>query len=171
MEYKFKYINTHKDLVDGYNAVRSAQSGMSGWSRGLVFLLGVMWLLGFIFMAPNSDNIWQPLIWLILGCAIIWRIVLKPYLEIKFIKESNEPEQEINLMFTNEKIEAVSGDGISYIRNWDELEAFEAFKKGIFIGFSDGAMNWLPIRVFKSQKEKEDFVKNVVVKLKEMESS
>lgn len=169
MEYKFNYTSTHKDLIDSYNAVRNAQSGLSTWSRGLVFMLGVMWLLGFIFLAPRADNLWQPLIWLVLGCTIVWKVAIKPYLEVKYIKESNEPEQKVNLVFSDNQIEAISEDGESFIRKWDEVDAFQGFNNGVFVGFSDGVMNWLPARVFESKRQKEKFVTNVVVKLKELD--
>ncbi len=169
MEYKFNFTSTHKDLIDSYKAMRNARSGLSSWSRGAILLLGLMWLLGFIFISPEDVDFTKSLIWFALGLFIVWNIVIKPYLEIKHIKESNEPEQAINLVFTDDYIEAISEEGERFTRKWDEVEAFQGFRKGVLIGFSDGIVNWLPLRVFESHEHKKQFVNAVVVKLKEME--
>ncbi|MHC9510641.1 hypothetical protein [Kangiella sp. M94] len=170
MEYSFKYVSTHKDLIDSYNAVRNASSGLSGWSRGLILLLGLMWLLGFIFLAPRANNIWQPLVWLGLGIFIVWKIAIKPHLEKKYIKETNESEQEVNLEINDVEIKATYPSGEYLSRKWEELEAFQGFKKGVLMGFSDGTLTWLPLRVFNGKKEKNKFINSVILKLREYEA-
>jgi hypothetical protein len=165
MDYKFKFVSTHKDIVEGFRTVRNAESGMNGWSRGLVLLLGLMWLLGFIFVAPKASTIWQLLIWLFLGSFIVYKIAVKPYVQIKYIKESNPESQKIEITFTDNHIEAIAENGESFNRSWEELEHFQGFSNGVVFMFSDGIVNWFPLRVFESKSHKERFVNDVVMLL------
>ena len=170
MEYKFEFISTHKDLIDSYTAVKNSGSGLSGWSRMAILILGIMWLLGFIFLAPKADNFFQPLIWLVLGVFIIWSVGFKPYLEKKQIKEVNDAKQEVNLLINDNGITATDESGNQRSIEWKNVEIIEKAKKGIFIGFDDGLMNWLPNSLFINNKEKNKFINSIINKFNEYQN-
>ena len=167
MEYKFEFISTHRDLIDSYIAVKNSNSGLSGWSRTAVLILGIMWLLGFILLTPTADNLFQPLIWLLLGVSIIWYIGVKPYLEKKHIKEVNDEEQNVKLLVNDHGITAIDESDQQRCIEWKNVEVIENAKKGIFIGFDDGLINWLPNRLFANKKQKKRFINSVINKINE----
>ncbi|WP_415904441.1 YcxB family protein [Neptuniibacter sp. QD48_55] len=167
MDFKYSFVSTHQDLIDSYTAIKNHQSGLSTWSRSLILLLGFMWLFGFLFLSPSVDNFIQPLIWLSLGCLIIWKVALKPFLEVKQIKEASDPEQQVDLVFHDDGIEITAEEGVKVFRRWEELEEFHSFKKGIFFGFSDGAASWLPLRVFSTKEEKQGFIQSIINKFEQ----
>ena len=168
MEYKFEFNSTHQDLIDSYTAVKNSTSGLSDWSRGAILILGFMWLVGFIFLAPKTDNMYQAIIWLVLGVFIIWKVGFKPYLEKKHIKDTNDENQKVALLINNEGITAFSQDGHSRLVKWENIEIIESAKKGIFIGFDDGLVNWLPNRLFSNKNERNEFIDSINSKINEL---
>lgn len=168
MNYQFDFTSTHQDLLDAYDAERTDRSGMRGWARGLVIALGVMWLsgfAGFIVFTPKTESIWQPLIWLVLGCFIMWQFVLQPALTRRSIRMRNAAQQPVSVAFSPEGIKAcVTGQG-EFERSWQELGGLVPSEKGVLLYFSDGMRHWLPTRVFHGRIEREQFITFVHMQL------
>ncbi|MBG9388336.1 YcxB family protein [Caenimonas aquaedulcis] len=160
MTYRFSFVSTHRDLIDAYDAERSARAGRHPRSRGLMWFVGVLWFGGFFFLGPGAFRD-APLIsfaWLALGVFVTWKMGLKPLIERQRITKASKPQQQLDISFTDEGMATVTPEGGSYARAWAELEAVEAARLGVLLGFSDGVRNWVPNRAFAGDEEKQAFV-------------
>ena len=165
MIYSYRFTSTHQDLLDSFNASRTAELGMRRFARVGVAGLGLMWLAGallspFFPMRPQHA-VWLPILWLGLGGSLTWKFVVQPWLVARDIRRFNPSEQNVAVTFGDAGLTVdVQALGV-YRRSWEEVIGMLPASKGIGFGFSDGTTHWLPNRVFATEAEREALVEYV----------
>lgn len=163
-DHRFSFLSTHGDLLRAHRAVRGDSTGMRGWVRGLVILMGLAWTGG--FAATLGDGAtparW---VWLVLGTAVLWFAVVSPFRARRAIVAGNAPEQTVALRFTSRRIESLTeGVGAGHWW-WRDVFQFLPTEGGLAFTFTDGSVCWLPARVFPSDAAREHFVAEVEERL------
>lgn len=155
--YKYQFTSTVEDLLEAEEAERTARLARAPF-RWIIASLGVAWLVAGVLAFDWSNPSWRPIVWLLLGAGVIYYLVVRPYLWRSRIKENNTPEQALALEFHDDCLKlAVSGIG-EFTRKWEELVKFIVARKGVIFYFSDGAVNWIPDRVFADGEERNSFI-------------
>ena len=168
MSFSFRFTNTHKDLLDAYAAQQRSRSGMRPWVRACVVGLGIMWLTGVVAFTPQAvreGDAWQPVVWLVLGSAIVWKFLFQPILKRRRIRTTTPPSQSLALDFTDAGIH-VEAEGVGvFDRAWTEVASIEPTETGVAMGFTDGMEHWLPNRIFRTADERQAFISYVISRL------
>jgi predicted membrane channel-forming protein YqfA (hemolysin III family) len=156
MAFEFAFKSTHQDLLDSYEAYRTARTGVRAWVRGVIILFGFAWLLAVVVVLTSGKPLdtWQSFAWVGVGVLIVFQFLVKPELAKRRILRSNPPAQEVGLTFTDAGIGVLVVGVISYQRSWSEIAEFINASKGIVMTFSDGSAYWIPLRVFKNPQER-----------------
>lgn len=154
--YKYQFTSTVEDLLEAEEAERTARSARAPF-RWILALLGAVWLSAGIIAFDWSSLSWRPIVWSLLGAGVLYCFVIRPYLRRGRIKRG-DPRQDVALKFCDDfiKIE-ISGFG-DFTRKWEDLVEFIDARKGVIFYFNDGAVNWLPGRVFSDKRERKKFV-------------
>jgi len=151
LPYRIAFTSTREDLIQAFDAERTAVSGMRRGVRWIIIGMGWAWLLGAVlsmFYSQKSSNGWQPVVWLLLGVAILWNEVFKPFWKRRHIRNTAPIAQGLLLDFTEDGIR-IDAQGVgTFNRNWDELDGTTNCDEGILVYFTDGTVDWLPRRVF-----------------------
>lgn len=167
LDFRFEFVSTHGDLLDGERAVRRERTGMRGWVRGLVILMGLAWLGGFaavVTLEHGTKLGVAPVAWLLLGSFVVWTFVVRPLRARRAIERDNVAAQPLVLHFTPRFVE-VEAAGVGKLRRrWARVEASCSTRKGIVFVFDD-TLSWLPARVFASETERARFEAKVATRL------
>jgi hypothetical protein len=169
VRFSFSFTSTHRDLLDAFDAERTARTGMRSWARGALAALGLMWLLGFVWAVSGRQEVrspWLPLIWLIFGATLTWKLIVQPLLTARTIRRETPPEQQVMLTFGDAGIDVTAAD--HFHRAWNELAVMHPAGKGIIFGFQDGMLHWLPNRAFANPTERDALIEYVAAKLEEL---
>jgi hypothetical protein len=160
MSFTFRFTSTHDDLLDGFDAYRTARTGMRHWARMLVVALGFLALAGFVMVLVTGQRphkTWQPFVWLVLGLFLLWHFLVKPSIMKRRLRSTTASSQEVSVSFTDSGLDIlVSGMG-HFHRSWDELSQVIQQPKGIAMAFDDGTAHWLPNRVFENTQQQAAF--------------
>lgn len=157
MAFAFRFTSTHQDLLDSYEAHRTARTGMRGWVRGALVSLASLWLISAILVLTagmSVDSWWQPVVWLGIPAFILFHFLVKPQLAKRHIRRSNSPSQEVSLTFTDAGVDVLAVGVISYHRSWSEIAQVINAPKGVLMTFTDGSAHWVPSRVFTDAQER-----------------
>ena len=155
MTFDFTFTSTHQDLLDSYDAYRTARTGMRPWVRGALITFAILWLLAALaVVTAGVDSWWQAVAWLGIPTLVLYFLLLKPRLAKQHIRRSNPPTQEVGISFTDAGVDIRVVGAISYQRSWNEVAQVIHASKGIVIIFTDAAANWLPNRIFKDSQER-----------------
>jgi len=166
LDFRFSFVSTHRDLLDAHQAMRREVGGMRPWVRGLVILMGIAWLVGFGFsLAPGFEGDGPVWIWGILGSAVLWFFVWRPASTRRAIRHSNEAEVAVTVRFDRRCVESTVRGIRTGRRWWREVGLFVPAPGGVALAFEDGAIQWLPRRVFADDRERERFVEEVEARL------
>ncbi len=157
LTFQYRFISTVKDLLEAEEAERIARLFRAPF-RWMVILLGAVWLSVGMFTFDFSNLSWRPVVSLLLGVGIIYYFVAKPYLSRRKIRRNNALQQELVLEFYDDCIKIEAEDAGCFTRGWDELLTFIDTPKGIIFYFEDGAVSWLPERLFVAQEERQAFI-------------
>jgi hypothetical protein len=164
MAFTFELTSTHRDLIDGLDADRTARTGMRWWARAGVAGMGLLWLFGSLVVMLRDKPArpsWLPFVWLLLGSLITWQFIVQPRLAAWSIRRKNVAAQHVKLVFDASGISAtIAGEG-DFHRPWRELEVFHVAKKGIMFGFEGSPLHWLPNRVFTDAAQRDAFIEYV----------
>jgi hypothetical protein len=168
--YEFHFTETPTDALEAYDAVRTATTQMRAWARFLMAAYGLMFVagLGLALAKPAEVHWWQFAIWLAMGSGISWQFIVKP----AFIRNRlrSVPTQAVWVELSDAGIMARVADKAAVQKYWGELATVLAARKGLAIGFRDGAISWLPQRAFRSpalKAEVELFIKSKLPKVDE----
>jgi hypothetical protein len=160
LDFRFEFVSTHADLLDGHRGLRRDTTGLRPWVRACVILMGLAWLLAGAGVTVHDLSRGRveaaPLVWLLLGTITLGFFVVRPWRQRNAIRRGNTPTKRLALHFTPIGIEAeVEGSGLVR-RHWWELLSFSRAPKGILLEFTDD-LNWLPGRIFESERQRERF--------------
>lgn len=168
LDFRFEFVSTHRDLLDGERALRREHSGMRGWVRALIVLVGLAWLAGFGLVALESSRgeRFEPvaLVWLALGSLVLWFFVARPALRRRTIRRNNVAAQPLALHFGPRAIVCDVAEVGVFRRRWLDLQGVVSAPKGIVLSFADG-LHWLPQRAFTSAAERERFEAKVATRI------
>jgi hypothetical protein len=157
MSFAFSFTSTHKDLVEGFSAFRTAGTGMRPWARGCFIGLGVMWLLGGLVALVEGTPVrqwWQPGLSLSLGLIVLFSFVAKPLRSVQRIRQHNPAAQRVDLTYSDAGIDGLVVGVGQFHRSWSDVVAVVDGAKGIGLTFADRSGHWLPNRVFKDPGER-----------------
>ncbi|MGA2854155.1 MAG: hypothetical protein ABSE90_08505 [Verrucomicrobiota bacterium] len=157
LPYRISFTSTNEDLIQAFEAEKTAVSGMRRGVRWLIIGMGWMWLFGAVaFFAGylKDRQWWLPLIWLTLGVSILWSNVVRPFLRRRHIRETAPAAQDLTLEFTNGGIHIEAPGAGVFDRAWDELDGARNCDEGVLVYFIDGTVDWLPRRVFQNDATK-----------------
>lgn len=150
--YQYQFTSTVEDLLEAEEAERTARTARAPF-RWFVVLFGFAWVLLGLLAFDFSNPSWRPLIWLLIGSAIIYYFAVRPYLRRKKIRINNDPQQNLVLEFYDDCIKVEGGGSDRLTRRWDELLEFLDTPKGVLFYFNDGFISWLPRRVLPEGKD------------------
>jgi YcxB-like protein len=153
LPYSIEFISTREDLVQAFEAERTATSGMRRAVRWCIVGMGWLWLAGAVCFWTKASRS-QLIIWLSLGVAIIWSNVMKPFFKRWRIRTTAPASQKLGVEITEDGIHIEADGGGAFSRTWDELDGVIDCDEGILVYFTDRIVNWLPRRVFTDSKTK-----------------
>ncbi len=161
--YQMHFIETPKDVLDAYDALRTAGTGMRAWARFLMAVYGLVFVAGTVlaFIAPTEVHWWQVAVWVAIGTFISWRFIVRPTIIRHRLRRS--PVQSVSVEVSDAGIVARVGDGDPAQRYWGELSCVLGNSRGLAIGLRDNTICWLPQRAFASPSsrcELELFIKS-----------
>lgn len=157
LPYRIAFTSTVDDLIQAFEADRTAMSRMSRWVRWLIVGMGCLWLLGaaaFYTGHLKNREWWLPIIWLFLGVSILWYNAVKPFLQRRHIRNSNAASQDLKLEFKQDGIHIEAPGTGEFDRTWNELDGATNCDEGILVYYTDGTVAWLPRRVFPNDDVK-----------------
>jgi hypothetical protein len=167
LDFRFEFVSTHGDLMNAFRALRREQTGMRGWVRGLVILMGALWLGSFaaiVTFAPRARAGVAPIAWLLFGSFVVWLFVVRPMRRRRAIRRNHVAAQPLALHFAPRFVECdVAGVG-KFRRRWLDLQALVSAPKGVVLVFRDG-LHWLPRRVFANAAERQRFEAKVSTRI------
>jgi hypothetical protein len=164
MPFTYTFTSTHRDLLDAYEAERTAGTQMRAWVRIGVAALGLMWLGGFIWFVMGRmerDAGLLPAIWLVLGVVLCWKFIVRPRLAVRAIRRSMPSAQELEVRFDDAGIHVVAAGLGASNRSWEELEGVLDAANGVLFAFTDGMLHWLPNRVFGGDEDRRALIEFV----------
>ena len=168
MVFALRFTNTHKDLVDGFDADLTARTGMRPWVRGAVIAVGLAWLLGvvavFAFDLP-VDHWWRPIVWFVLAALILTQLLIKPQLARRRIGRANAPSQDVHLNVSDSGIDVMVAGIEPQHLSWFELDHVNDRVNGIALAFGNGHAHWIPNRAFSGPEERATFLNFVVARI------
>jgi hypothetical protein len=127
-----------------------------------------MWLAGVVAFAPKAIRERQallPVVWLLLGSAIVWKFLLQPILKRRRIRTTTPPAQSLVLDFTDSGLH-VEAEGVGvFERAWAEFVCIEPAEKGVLMVFFDNMVQWLPNRIFQTSDERRAFISYVISRI------
>ena len=150
----FSFTNTTSDLLDAHRAFAAQAVRARLFFRFVAILFGLIWACAplWIFVFHTTDlTVANLVIWLG-GCTIVWRRLIRPFLDRRRIKHIAPAEQEVRVDFAESEVRIVVSGG-EFVRSWGEFERAVACKKGLLISFEDGSVNWIPARAFAGTGE------------------
>jgi len=157
LPYRISFTSTNEDLIQAFEAERTAMLGMRHGVRWLIIGMGCMWLFGAVafFSGHLKDRQWWlPIIWLALGVGILWTHVVKPWLRRRHIRQNAAAAQDLKLEFRQDGIQ-IEAPGVGvFNRTWEELDGARNCDEGLLVYFIDGTVDWLPRRVFPNDSTK-----------------
>ena len=168
LDFRFEFVSKHQDLLDGELVWRRETTGMRGWVRAGVILMGVLWLVAGAGVAvhdlPRGHLAVAPVVWLLLGSGTMGLFVVRPWRTRRAIERETAPAQALKLRFTNRTIEC-DIEGLGRVRRpWWELVRCVPAPNGIVLEFED-RLHWLPQRAFTSARQRERFEACVATRL------
>lgn len=160
LDFRFEFVSKHQDLLDGELAWRRERTGLRGWVRAGVILMGMVWLAAGAGVAvhdlPQGQIAIAPVVWLVLGSCTLGLFVVRPWRTRRAIQRETAPTRALKLRFTNRTIEC-DLEGVGRVRRpWHELVRAMPAAKGIVLEFED-RLHWLPQRAFASARQRERF--------------
>jgi hypothetical protein len=157
LPYRIAFTSTREDLVQAFEAERTAVSGMRRWVRWLIVAMGCAWLLGaaaFFTGHLKDRQWWLPFIWLALGGGILWSNIVRPFMKRRHIRNTATAAQELELEFKEEGIHIEAPGVGTFDRTWEELDGARNCDEGLLVYFTDSTVDWLPRRVFPNDAVK-----------------
>ena len=154
LPYRISFTSTREDLVQAFEAERTAVTGMRRGVRWGIIGMGWMWLLGGVVFWHHTRQWWLPLIWLALGVSILWCNVARPFMKRRHIRKTAAASQELTLEFKDDGIHIEAPGVGTFDRTWEELDGTRNCDEGLLVYFTDGTVDWLPRRVFTNDAVK-----------------
>lgn len=134
MTFDFTFTSTHQDLLDSYDAYRTARTGMRPWVQGALMTFAILWLIAALaVVTAGVDSLWQAAAWLGIPALILYFLLLEPRLAKRRIRRSNPSTQELGSTFTDAGVNIRVVGVISYQRSWSEVAQVIHARKGIVI--------------------------------------
>lgn len=153
--YRFNEPKKAQDLLDAHKGKQKIVSDMRPMKRWVMSSMGLFFLM--IGMAGLFRNDPMTIVWFTLGLGIIWFFFVKQEIEKRKVKTSTEEAKEVSLTFNKTDI-VVKSRFYEQKREWSELREYKKTKKGIYLYFVDGVVNWLPTDVFDAKDEMKDLI-------------
>lgn len=157
----FSFTSTTKDLLDAHNAHLTITGGVRPWLRPVLIGLGLLWLggsllllimslrEGFSFDLPSLVRI--P-VGLFAGSVITWRYWIRP-MAIKRQIKCLPSKQPVVITFYDSRIKVATPGADDVVHKMNDIDWVKPVKKGLLVAFTDGRINWLPIRIFSGVAE------------------
>ncbi len=165
---RFEFTSTTEDLLRAYDTERRVVSGLRPVVRWCIVAMGCAWLGGVIYFWKDASTL-QLVLWYALGTGILWKFVLKPFFKRREIRSTADGSRHVVLNLTEDGLSAEVQDEGDFERSWSELSAAINTDEGVLIYFDDNTVNWLPRRIFPSDKHKTDLHAFLARRLRENE--
>ncbi len=153
--YRFNEQEKAQDLLNVHKGKRKIVSDMHPMKRWVMSSMGLFFLMA--GMAGLFRNDPTTIIWFTLGLGIIWFFFIRQEIEKRKAKTSTEEAQEVLMAFNKNDI-VIKSRFYEQKREWSELTDYKKTKKGIYLYFTDGVVNWLPADVFDDRNGMKDLV-------------
>jgi hypothetical protein len=153
--YGYRFTSTLEDLLEAEEAERS--HFLRRPFRGAIIVLGWVWLAAGFATFLRQPTL-QPLVWTCLGAGVVYYFVVRTHRRRSRITTNTAARQDVTLEFADDGLNVGIGDVGQFARQWNELAGITNTDKGILFYFADGAKNWLPKRVFRSEVERRNLL-------------
>ena len=154
-----RFSLTNEDILTAYNArldhVCRAPLRYALVLTGFLGMLGPLALylchakLGFGFM---------DLVYFIAGAILVRAWLIVPLIKRHRIRGEHGAARTARVIIDENGITEESGDTPKDAREWQEIDRIHETPKGFIIHFHDGALRWLPIRVFENKEALDEFL-------------
>lgn len=158
--YRFAFTSRMEDLLEAEKAERRTRVARPVFQITAVFI-GIGLFASGMIAWQEGYRLEKAGVWLLLGSIIIYYFCVWPYKRRMMITKQNPPSRDVCVEFDSEGIRVhINGEG-DFMRQWEELVEVIDTVNGVLFVFSDGAINWLPHRVFSDDTERRNFVEFV----------
>lgn len=148
--YRFNEPKKTENLLDAHKERPKNVSDIHPMKRLIMGSMGLFFLMA--GMAGLFRNDPMTIIWFTMGLGIIWFFFIRQEIAKRKAKNSTEEAKEVVLTFNKNDI-VIKSRFYEQTRGWSELREYKKTKKGIYLYFVDGVVNWLPTDVFDAKNE------------------
>ncbi len=165
---KFSFTSTKRDLLDANKVHTTISSSVQPFLRIFYIGLGLFWACGPIVALIYGYFVfkWIHLLLWLTGCSIVWFTLIQPGIRRYRITSEAPDDQGVTLTFSDNGIDILLPEQQSFNRPWNTVQIIYPHKKGILLGFTDGCLHWLPVRVFQDSKDLNQFAQQAEEKIK-----